>query len=105
MGNGPVVPPSAVAEVVRNVYTQNKATSNKGGIAISAVILGVFLLATAVTGYIGVQSNINNKCNDNTLGVKIATNKTSRGFMIGMIVIAVIMILAAFAGIGIHFGR
>lgn len=77
-------------------------TAQKAGIAISSVIFGVFLLATAVTGYIGVQSNINNKCNDNTLGVKIATNKTSRGFMFGMIVIAILMILAAFAGIGIQ---
>ena len=72
----------------------------KGGIAISSIVFGVFLLATAMIGYVGVQSNLNNKCNDNTLGVKIATNKTSRGFMFGMIVIAIMMILAAFAGIG-----
>lgn len=97
------VNPADVANVVKGVYSVNKETANKGGIVFSAIFLGVFLLATAVTGYIAVQSNLNNKCKDTTFGVNIATNKASRIFMIVMIVASIMSILAAFAGIGMHF--
>ena len=82
-------------------YSAPTPEVHKAGMVISGVIVGVFSLATAVTGYIGVQSNLNNKCNDNTLGVRLATNRTSRIFMILMIVAALIMISTAFMGIGV----
>jgi hypothetical protein len=79
-------------------------TAHKGGIALSSIILGIFLLATATTGFIGVQSNLKNKCSTNTFGVKIATSNPSKYFLITMIVFGILMILAAFAGIGVHMG-
>lgn len=91
------------AMALKGLYSVNKETAKKGGIVFSAIFLGVFLLATAVTGYIAVQSNLNNKCKDTTFGVNIATNKASRIFMIVMIVASIMSILAAFAGIGMHF--
>ena len=92
-----------VAEALKGMYSNNKGVAQQGGIAFSGVAFAVLFLTTSVLGYIAVQSNLNNKCNDNTVGVKIATNRSSRIFMIVMMVFTILMIVGAFAGIGLRF--
>jgi multidrug transporter EmrE-like cation transporter len=76
----------------------------KPGVSIVGVIFSTLWLATAVNGYIAVTSNLNNKCNDTTVGVKIATNRTTRWYMVAMIVMSLIMLILSLMGV-YHFSK
>jgi hypothetical protein len=92
---------AASAQRAQNI--RNLVLSQPGALKVKhlwyfGIIIGVFWLASSLVGFIGVQSNLKNKCKDNTFGVDIATNLPSKYFMISMIVLSIIMILGSFAG-------
>lgn len=94
--------------IVKAAVNANRAemikTVKTGSFSIIGLTIAVLWLATSVNGYIAVSSNLNNKCNDNTVGVKIATNRTTRLFMIAMIVMSLLMVILSLMRV-YHFAR
>jgi hypothetical protein len=113
MVNGNGVPPvsggvllAEAAQAANNTIRRQQKMISTGtsGVSIVGVIFSTLWLATAVNGYIAVTSNLNNKCNDNTVGVKIATNRTTRWYMVAMIVMSLIMLILSLMGV-YHFTK
>lgn len=83
---------------------QRMISTGTTGVSIVGVLFSVLWLATSVNGYIAVTSNLNNKCKDDTIGVRIATNRTTRWFMVAMIVMSLIMLILSLMGV-YHFTK